>query len=145
MTAVHALIHLHDFADGSSDFKLIGVYSSRERAARARAAAVELPGFSDFPAGFHIDPVEVDPAGPGGRGVEHGLPEELFLLFLTLPDSGRGEEVRILGAFHTEEAADAAAATALPRPRSGEWEVCPVDLDESAWNEGFVTVAPGED
>ncbi|MEU6341697.1 hypothetical protein ABZ883_12215 [Streptomyces sp. NPDC046977] len=140
MAAVHALIHLHDFDDGSSDFKLIGIYSSREMAARARATAGGLPGFTDCPEGFGIEPVEVD-----GPRAEHPLPAEVFLLFLTLPDSGRGEEVRILGAYRTEEGADAAAATALPRPRLGELEVCPVDVDATTWTDGFVTVGPGED
>ncbi|MFD3450573.1 hypothetical protein ACFWVC_00080 [Streptomyces sp. NPDC058691] len=144
MTAVYALIHLHDFDDGSADFKLIGVFSSREKATRAQAAAVGLPGFRDFPAGFHIEPVEVDPTGSVGGGAEHSLAEELFLLFLTLPDSGRGEEVRILGAFRTEGSAHAAATT-LPRPPGGESEVCPMDVDESTWSDGFVTVTPGED
>ncbi len=42
------------------DGKLLGVYSSHERASARIAEAVELPGFRRFPAGFIVESCEVD-------------------------------------------------------------------------------------
>ncbi|MFF7978269.1 hypothetical protein ACFZDK_03940 [Streptomyces sp. NPDC007901] len=134
MTVVHALIHLHDFDDGSADFKLIGVYSSEGRAARARAVSAGLPGFRDSPDGYDVLRLEVEPAG-----AEQGpLPGELHLLFRIL-ESDRGEEVLVLGAFRSEERARAAASAYAQGPPEAELEVAPVGLDESTWTDGFFT------
>ncbi|MEU2424425.1 hypothetical protein ABZ619_25985 [Streptomyces sp. NPDC007851] len=134
MTAVHALIHLHDFDDGSADFKLIGVFSSPERAAQAQAVTAELPGFRESPDGFLVVPLEVD-HGPAADG----LPMDLHLLFRTLEEPGHGEEIVILGAFRSEEQAHAAASAYHEGPPEAELEVSPVDLDERTWTDGFFT------
>ncbi|MFJ9704045.1 hypothetical protein [Streptomyces sp. NPDC101234] len=140
MTAVHALIHLHDFDDGSADFKLIGVFSSPERAAQARAVTAELPGFRDSPDGFLVVPLEVD-RGPAAEG----LPAEVHLLCRILEEPGHGEEVVVLGAYRSEEQARAAASAYREGPPEAEWEVSPVDLDERTWADGFCTVRYDEE
>ncbi|MEU0966882.1 hypothetical protein ABZ357_16205 [Streptomyces sp. NPDC005917] len=138
MAAVHALIHLHDFPDGSADFKLLGVFSSEDKAARAEAAGAELPGFRDFPDGFQVVRVEVDAT----RALQGRLPEELHLLFRTLEDPVCGEEVVILGAFRAEERAQETASAYREGPPEAELEISPVTLDERMWGDGFVTVEP---
>ncbi|MEU9153700.1 hypothetical protein AB0D59_24890 [Streptomyces sp. NPDC048417] len=143
MTVVHALIHLHDFDDGSADFKLIGVFSSRDRAAQAQAVTAELPGFRDFPGGFQVVPFEVDHGRAGERAGE-SLPADVYLLFRILEDPDRGEEVLILGAFLSEEQGHAAARAYREGPPEAELEVSPVSLDERTWGDGFVTVEPDE-
>ena len=60
MTRVYLLQHVHALEDGAEDIKLIGVYSSRENAQAATARLAQVPGFSDGPAGFHIDEYHVD-------------------------------------------------------------------------------------
>jgi hypothetical protein len=40
--------------------KLIGAYSSKEKADEAKRQAMLLPGFRDFPQGFSIDQYAVD-------------------------------------------------------------------------------------
>ena len=57
---VFLLHHVHEFEDGSEDVKLIGVYSSLERAEVARQRVVSLPGFREHPEGFHVDRYLVD-------------------------------------------------------------------------------------
>jgi hypothetical protein len=57
---VYVLQHVHSFQDGTEDVKLIGVYSSRENAQGAISRLSQAPGFSDAPAGFHIDEYQVD-------------------------------------------------------------------------------------
>ena len=60
MSRVYVLQHVHESADGAEDVKLIGVYSSRENAQAAVARLCQAAGFSDEPAGFHIDEYGVD-------------------------------------------------------------------------------------
>ncbi|MER7927919.1 MULTISPECIES: hypothetical protein [unclassified Streptomyces] len=140
MTAVLALIHLHAFPDGSSDFKLVGVFSTQRKAAEAQAATVELPGFRDSPSSFWIVPLQVDTTpSPGDTGPDQP-PGELHLLFQTLDHPERGELVKILGAFLSEDQARAALANHPGIPAGAELEVAPVRLDERTWTEGFVTV-----
>ena len=55
MTKVSVLQHVHAREGGEKDVKFIGVYSSREKAQAAIGRLGQAPGFSDAPAGFHID------------------------------------------------------------------------------------------
>jgi hypothetical protein len=56
---VYVLQHLHEFDDGSSDVKLIGIYRTEQDAMAARKRLSTAPGFRDSPEGFAIDPYEV--------------------------------------------------------------------------------------
>ena len=60
MTRVYVLQHVHSVDDGAEDVKFIGVYSSRENAAAAITRLSQAAGFSEAPAGFHIDEYQVD-------------------------------------------------------------------------------------
>jgi hypothetical protein len=60
LTRVYVLQHVHSPDDDAEDVKFIGVYSSRESAEAAIARLNLTPGFSDSPAGFHIDEYQVD-------------------------------------------------------------------------------------
>ncbi len=57
---VYLLWHTHPKPDGEEDEKLLGVYSSRERASARVEEAKRLPGFVDAPDGFLVDEYEVD-------------------------------------------------------------------------------------
>ena len=57
---VYVLTHVHSVADGEEDVKLIGVYSSREKAQAAIVCLSQAPGFSEALAGFHIDEYQLD-------------------------------------------------------------------------------------
>ena len=60
MTRVYVLQHVHSTDDGTEDVKFIGVYSSRENAQAAITRLGQAPGFSEAPAGFHIDEYQLD-------------------------------------------------------------------------------------
>lgn len=57
---VYVLHHVHTFASGSEDVKLIGVYSSNENARTAIKRLSQMLGFSEAPDGFHIDEYQLD-------------------------------------------------------------------------------------
>ena len=57
---VYVLQLVHSERDGMEDVKVIGVYSSAEKAQAAIRGLSRVPGFSDFADGFHIDEYELD-------------------------------------------------------------------------------------
>ncbi len=57
---VFLLWHMHDLGDGETDDKLLGVYSTRDRAERRQRQAIELPGFAEAPEEFVIAEYAVD-------------------------------------------------------------------------------------
>jgi hypothetical protein len=71
-SSVFVVQHLHPLPQGDEDTKLIGVYSTRERAVAAIERLRGSPGFRQFPElvfpgksesdeqGFYIDEYEVD-------------------------------------------------------------------------------------
>ncbi|WP_432730145.1 DUF7336 domain-containing protein [Variovorax sp. W6] len=60
MPDVFLVHHLHRLSDGREDVKLLGVFSSEERAAQAVDCARNMPGFAEAPDGFSIDKYQVD-------------------------------------------------------------------------------------
>jgi hypothetical protein len=60
LTTVYVLQHAHALDDGAEDVKFIGVYSSRQNAQAAISRLRQAPGFSEAPAGFHIDEYQID-------------------------------------------------------------------------------------
>jgi hypothetical protein len=57
---VYVLWHTHDMGDDDEDAKLLGIYSSKERAEEHLQQARTLPGFRRYPDGFTVDEYEVD-------------------------------------------------------------------------------------
>jgi hypothetical protein len=60
LARVFVLQHVHSLDGGAEDVKFIGVYFSRENAQAAITRLGQAPGFSESPAGFHIDEYQVD-------------------------------------------------------------------------------------
>lgn len=57
---VFLLQHVREHPDREEDVKLIGIYSSEAAAQAAIERLLPMPGFRDFPDGFHIDRCPVD-------------------------------------------------------------------------------------
>jgi hypothetical protein len=49
---VFLLWHVHEFVDGEEDDKLIGVYSTEDKAKEAQRRLASQPGFRELPNGF---------------------------------------------------------------------------------------------
>lgn len=64
-TTVYVLWHSRPLEDDDveTDDKLLGIYSSRERAMSRIERAKMQPGFRDYPEGFLVDECEVDRDG----------------------------------------------------------------------------------
>ena len=57
---VYLLLHIHEVNPGEEDEKLIGIYTSQEKANEARNRAITWPGFRDTPDGFLIEKYRLD-------------------------------------------------------------------------------------
>jgi hypothetical protein len=57
---VFLLWHVHELPDGEEDAKLIGVYSTREKAEEARHRVASQPGFREHPDGFQVSDYRLD-------------------------------------------------------------------------------------
>ena len=60
MTSVFVVQHIAREGQPDEDVKFIGAYFSREQAVAATNRLRELPGFRDYPDGFHIDEYSLD-------------------------------------------------------------------------------------
>jgi hypothetical protein len=60
LTSVFVVQHVARVDEPDEDVKLIGVYSTRERAVTAVEQLRRAPGFCDHADGFHIDEYEID-------------------------------------------------------------------------------------
>ncbi|MCR6660710.1 MAG: hypothetical protein NVV72_15690 [Asticcacaulis sp.] len=63
MDQVYLLHHTRRVSEDHEDIKLLGVFSSRELAERAKERALNLPGFKDSPDGFSVDKYIIDRMG----------------------------------------------------------------------------------
>lgn len=57
---IFLLWHVHQFPNGEQDAKLIGVYSTCEKANEARLRVVSQPGFREIREGFQVDVYQLD-------------------------------------------------------------------------------------
>lgn len=60
MTAVYTLWHEYQMDDGRDEEKLIGIYSTPEKANAAVEQIRGQPGFKDHPDGFNVYSCELD-------------------------------------------------------------------------------------
>ena len=60
MTETYILWHIRKDDEYGDDAKLIGVYSSNEKAEAAIVRLADKSGFGDHPTGFHIDCYPLD-------------------------------------------------------------------------------------
>jgi len=137
MQRVFILSHSHLFPDDSIDWKMIGVFASRERADLALRAARQRPGFRTAQTGFSISEhiVQGVANSPDDAGVS-----EIFLLFRVGDDPERGEKISVVGAFYSEGSAQEAGLAIQDLADWESIEVYPHDVDKESWLEGY---APG--
>ena len=60
---VYMVYHSRELDDGEESLKLIGIYTSEERAKEAIKRVIGQRGFKDFPNGFQIYPHRLDKDG----------------------------------------------------------------------------------
>lgn len=59
MNSVYVLQHFRE-GEESEDVKLIGIFSSEEKAKKIVVGLLKKPGFKDYPDGFSIEEYQID-------------------------------------------------------------------------------------
>lgn len=128
---IYCVWHRHLMKGGEFDDKIIGYYTSYERACLARTCQRFSRGFCDAPDDFHITIIEADP-GP-----------ELYILYYNDLDIPYEEVQVILGYYGTlEEANRCRDRYRERRPFCDHVDglICDdILLDRDMWSEGFTT------
>ena len=60
MDRVFIVMHAHELDDGHEDVKMIGAFSTEEKAEAVVSRLRNGPGFRDHPEEFHVEPYELD-------------------------------------------------------------------------------------
>jgi len=60
MTKAFLVTHVHVLASQEEDLRIIGIFTTRERAEAAIRAASKLPGFADTAEAFEVSEYELD-------------------------------------------------------------------------------------
>lgn len=60
MNSVFIVFHARETSVGGEDVKMIGAFSSQERAEEAILKISDQPGFRDLPDGFSVDEYKID-------------------------------------------------------------------------------------
>ncbi len=57
---LYILQHIYELNVGEKEAKIIGIYTSIEKAEKAKLRMINLEGFSDYPENFELLKIEVD-------------------------------------------------------------------------------------
>lgn len=136
---LHTNVLLCGDAPCGTDDKLIGHYSSLERALEARERCADLRGFCDFPEGFRIELVLPGETGEARDDVRYAVS------YCDLSDPDADVELWIGGYFLTPEAArrELKRLSKLPQFTGARenLEVCEIHVNRDHWQEGFDSCA----
>lgn len=123
MSSVFHLTHVHQQPCGCDEMKDLGTYSDAARAEAVKMRAATLPGFRDYPDGFHIQETKLDKA-------------EWTEGFVTMPSVNDAVRVAMgkLAGMHIDRIAGAMKESdgrRIPRRELGEF-VTPLDVETMA-------------
>ena len=134
---LHLLYHRRWIDDDYYDTKLIGIYSSYEKASNTISKYLSLPGFSAFPTGFHIDSFDVST-----QGKHIGIGKENTVYLLTGVCLVDIDEITVsFGIYPNKITAILASIIKSIQKDKRIGEKFYIDrcvIDEDDWKEGFV-------
>ena len=85
----YVIYHIHIFEDGNEDYKIIGIFSSYDKALEVKEKySSELPGFKDFPEEFCIEEFEV-------TGLDMAKQRTVYVIFTYIYKNGEEEELSV--------------------------------------------------
>ena len=110
----YLMYHIHVFEDETKDYKIIGVFTSYDKALDVKGKySSELVGFKDYPSGFCIEEFEV-------VGLDVAKQRTVYVIFTYIYKDGEEEELSVIKIV-----------------RNFEYEEH--NLNEKCWQEGFIT------
>lgn len=86
----YLMYHIHVFEDETKDYKIIGVFTSYDKALDVKGKySSELVGFKDYPSGFCIEEFEV-------VGLDVAKQRTVYVIFTYIYKDGEEEELSVI-------------------------------------------------
>lgn len=132
----YVIYHIHIFEDGNEDYKIIGIFSSYDKALEVKEkCSSELPGFKDFPEGFCIEEFEV-------TGLDMAKQRTVYVIFTYIYKNGEEEELSVIKIVKNQEESKKfikkyKSKNKIKKNQYFDYEK--YNLDEKCWQEGFIT------
>ena len=132
----YLMYHIHVFEDETKDYKIIGVFTSYDKALDVKEKySSELPGFKDYPSGFCIEEFEV-------VGLDVAKQRTVYVIFTYIYKDGEEEELSVIKIVRNKKEFKKFIKKYKSKykiKKNQYFEYEEHNLNEKCWQEGFIT------
>ena len=132
----YLMYHIHVFEDETQDYKIIGVFTSYDKALDVKGKySSELVGFKDYPSGFCIEEFEV-------VGLDVAKQRTVYVIFTYIYKDGEEEELSVIKIVRNKKEFKKFIKKYKSKykiKKNQYFEYEEHTLNEKCWQEGFIT------
>ena len=132
----YLMYHIHVFEDETKDYKIIGVFTSYDKALDVKGKySSELVGFKDYPSGFCIEEFEV-------VGLDVAKQRTVYVIFTYIYKDGKEEELSVIKIVRNKKEFKKFIKKYKSKykiKKNQYFEYEEHNLNEKCWQEGFIT------
>lgn len=132
----YLMYHIHVFEDETKDYKIIGVFTSYDKALDVKGKySSELVGFKDYPRGFCIEEFEV-------VGLDVAKQRTVYVIFTYIYKDGEEEELSVIKIVRNKKEFKKFIKKYKSKykiKKNQYFEYEEHNLNEKCWQEGFIT------
>ena len=132
----YLMYHIHVFKDETKDCKIIGVFTSYDKALDVKEKySSELLGFKDYPSGFCIEEFEV-------VGLDVAKQRTVYVIFTYIYKDGEEEELSVIKIVRNKKEFKKFIKKYKSKykiKKNQYFEYEEHNLNEKCWQEGFIT------
>lgn len=132
----YLMYHIHVFKDETMDYKIIGVFTSYDKALDVKEKySSELLGFKDYPSGFCIEEFEV-------VGLDVAKQRTVYVIFTYIYKDGEEEELSVIKIVRNKKEFKKFIRKYKSKykiKKNQYFEYEEHKLNEKCWQEGFIT------
>ena len=131
----YLMYHIHVFEDETKDYKIIGVFTSYDKALDVKGKySSELVGFKDYPSGFCIEEFEV-------VGLDVAKQRTVYVIFTYIYKDGEEEELSVIKIVRNKKEFKKFIKKYKSKykiKKNQYFEYEEHNLNEKCWQEGFI-------
>ena len=132
----YLMYHIHVFKDETMDYKIIGVFTSYDKALDVKEKySSERLGFKDYPSGFCIEEFEV-------VGLDVAKQRTVYVIFTYIYKDGEEEELSVIKIVRNKKEFKKFIKKYKSKykiKKNQYFEYEEHNLNEKCWQEGFIT------
>lgn len=132
----YLMYHIHVFKDETKDYKIIGVFTSYDKALDVKEKySSEVLGFKDYPSGFRIEEFEV-------VGLDVAKQRTVYVIFTYIYKDGEEEELSVIKIVRNKKEFKKFIKKYKSKykiQKNQYFEYEEHNLNEKCWQEGFIT------